>query len=74
MKKAEFFYHNPKAPKPNKPNLIGATILIEYNPYAPLGTQGRQRAVGDYRRQFGNRGKPACLCHKGSQGRNCNQP
>ncbi len=30
MKQAEFFYKNPKAPKPNKPNLIGTTILIEY--------------------------------------------
>ena len=31
MKQAEFFYNNPNAPKPNKPNLVGATILIEYN-------------------------------------------
>ncbi len=31
MKQAEFFYQNPNAPKPNKPNLVGATILIEYN-------------------------------------------
>lgn len=30
MKQAEFFYNNPNAPKPNKPNLVGATILIEY--------------------------------------------
>ena len=30
MKQAEFFYNNPKAPKPNKPNLVGTTILIEY--------------------------------------------
>ena len=31
MKRAEFFYQNSNAPKPNRPNLIGATILIEYN-------------------------------------------
>ena len=31
MKQAEFFYNNPSAPKPNKPNLIGTTMLIEYN-------------------------------------------
>lgn len=31
MKQAEFFYKNPSAPKPNNPNLIGATILIEHN-------------------------------------------
>ena len=31
MKKAEFFYNDPNAPKPNKPNLIGATVLIEYD-------------------------------------------
>lgn len=31
MKQAEFFYNNPNAPKPNKPNLIGTTMLIEYN-------------------------------------------
>lgn len=31
MKQAEFFYQNPNASKPNKPNLVGATILIEYN-------------------------------------------
>ncbi|MCH5275880.1 MAG: NUDIX domain-containing protein [Lachnospiraceae bacterium] len=31
MKKAEFYYNDPDAPKPNKPNLIGATVLIEYD-------------------------------------------
>lgn len=31
MKQSEFFYNNPKAPKPNKPNLLGTTMLIEYN-------------------------------------------
>lgn len=31
MKKAEFFYNDPNAPRPNKPNHLGATILIEYN-------------------------------------------
>lgn len=31
MKKATFYYNNSMAPKPNKPNLIGATVLIEYN-------------------------------------------
>ena len=31
MKKATFYYNDPTAPKPNKPNLIGATVLIEYN-------------------------------------------
>lgn len=31
MKQTEFFYKNLNAPKPNKPNLIGATILIEHN-------------------------------------------
>ena len=31
MKQAEFYYNNPNAPKPNKSNLVGATILIEYN-------------------------------------------
>lgn len=30
MKQAEFFYKKPNAPEPNKPNLIGTTILIEY--------------------------------------------
>lgn len=30
MKKAVFYYNDPTAPKPNKPNLIGATVLIEY--------------------------------------------
>ena len=31
MKEATFYYNDPTAPKPNKPNLIGATVLIEYN-------------------------------------------
>lgn len=31
MKQAQFFYKDPYAPKPNKENLIGTTILIEYN-------------------------------------------
>lgn len=31
MKKAMFFYNDPNAPKPNKPNLIGSTVLIEYD-------------------------------------------
>ena len=31
MKKATFYYNDPTAPKPNKSNLIGATVLIEYN-------------------------------------------
>lgn len=31
MKKATFYYNDPTAPKPNNPNLIGATVLIEYN-------------------------------------------
>lgn len=31
MKKAIFYYNDPTAPKPNKPNLIGSTVLIEYN-------------------------------------------
>ena len=31
MKKAIFYYNDPTAPKPNKHNLIGATVLIEYN-------------------------------------------
>lgn len=31
MKQSEFFYKNPNAPKPNKPNLLGTTMLIEYN-------------------------------------------
>ena len=31
MKQATFYYNDPTAPKPNKPNLIGATVLIEYN-------------------------------------------
>lgn len=30
MKRSEFFYNNPNAPKPNKPNLLGTTMLIEY--------------------------------------------
>ena len=29
--KATFYYNDSTAPKPNKPNLIGATVLIEYN-------------------------------------------
>ena len=31
MRQSEFFYNNPNAPKPNKPNLLGTTMLIEYN-------------------------------------------
>lgn len=31
MKNAIFYYNDPTAPKPNKPNLIGSTVLIEYN-------------------------------------------
>ena len=31
MKQASFYYKNPYAPKPNKPNHIGATILIHYD-------------------------------------------
>ncbi len=31
MKKSIFYYNDPTAPKPNKPNLIGSTVLIEYN-------------------------------------------
>lgn len=31
MKTARFYYNDPTAPKPNKPNLIGATVLIEYD-------------------------------------------
>lgn len=31
MKQATFYYKNPDAPKPNKPNHIGATILIHYD-------------------------------------------
>ena len=31
MKQAEFFYQNANAPKPNKPNLVGSTMLIEYD-------------------------------------------
>ena len=30
MKQAKFYYKNPSAPKPNRPNHIGATILIHY--------------------------------------------
>ncbi len=31
MKQAKFYYKNSSAPKPNRPNHIGATILIFYN-------------------------------------------
>ena len=31
MKQASFYYKNPDAPTPNKPNHIGATILIHYD-------------------------------------------
>ena len=31
MKKATFYYNDPTSPKPNKPNLIGTAVLIEYN-------------------------------------------
>ena len=31
MSNAEFYFNNVNAPKPNKPNLIGAAVLIEYN-------------------------------------------
>lgn len=31
MNQAQFFYQNKNAPKPNRPNLIGTTILIEYD-------------------------------------------
>lgn len=31
MKNATFYYNDPTAPRPNKPNLIGATVLIEYD-------------------------------------------
>ncbi len=30
MKHSEFFYNNPNAPKPNKPNLLGTTMLLEH--------------------------------------------
>ena len=30
MAQSKFYYHDPKAPKPNRSNLIGATVLIEY--------------------------------------------
>ena len=30
MKQAKFYYKNPSAPKPNRPNHIGATILIHF--------------------------------------------
>ena len=30
MKQAKFYYKNPSAPKPNRKNYIGATILIYY--------------------------------------------
>lgn len=31
MKKAEFHFRNPNAPKPNKPNHIGATLIVKHN-------------------------------------------
>lgn len=31
MKQAQFFYKNAQAPKPNRPNHIGTSILIEYD-------------------------------------------
>ena len=31
MKQAKFYFQNPNAPKPNKPNHIGATIMINYD-------------------------------------------
>jgi len=31
MGQATFYYRSNKAPKPNRPNLIGSTILIEYD-------------------------------------------
>lgn len=40
MKQAEFFYNNPNAPKLNKPNLIGTTMLIEYNDMLLLEHRG----------------------------------
>ncbi len=30
MRQAQFFYHNKNAPKPNRPNHIGTSVLIEY--------------------------------------------
>ena len=30
MKQAQFFYRNPNAPKPNRPNHIGTSVLIEH--------------------------------------------
>lgn len=30
MSQAEFFYRDPLAPKPNRPNHLGAAVLIEY--------------------------------------------
>ena len=31
MKRSTFYYNDPAAPEPNRPNLIGTTVLIEYN-------------------------------------------
>ncbi len=31
MKQAKFYFQNPNAPKPNTPNHIGATIMINYD-------------------------------------------
>lgn len=31
MSKAEFYYKDKNAPKPNKPNHIGVSVIIEYN-------------------------------------------
>lgn len=39
MKKAIFYYNDPTAPKPNKPNLIGSTVLIEYNKNCSLNIE-----------------------------------
>lgn len=30
MKKTQFFYHDPNAPRPNRPNLLGVVILVRH--------------------------------------------
>lgn len=44
MKQSEFFYRDPNAPKPNRPNHIGCAILLEYDGRVLLD----HRADSDY--------------------------
>jgi len=47
MGKARFYYKNTNAPKPNKPNHIGATILIFYKGKVLLESRADSNFIDD---------------------------